>query len=177
MSRLLVSSIISSHYFLQFNAIIIIFTLLFFSELSYNLHLRPTGLSDCYGLRDRREGVELAVRIGNSIWIPLQVQYYIFDSFAGTEVIRGHSVEVVGNASPSEAKRAVICGDLLRGNIGIQFRWMGSAYFDRTIGEEFAKHDVWALSNVTASLITDSGNTVLVEDMFGSDTLKYVYSN
>lgn len=131
-------------------------------------------------MKERREGIELAIRIGSSsTWIPLQVHYFNIhppNEVAGTEVIRGHRAEVVGTMSSTEVKEAFICGDLLRGD-SIQFRWMGSAYIDITEGEFSTKHDVWALSNITASLVTDNRNTTLFEDMFGSETLKYVCTN
>jgi hypothetical protein len=122
---------------------------------------------------DRREGIELAIRSGNSsYWTPLQLHYYSHnDTFTGIEVIRGHSTEVTGNVLGIASKEVTVCGDLLRKQ-DVQFRWMGSAYFETPAGENVARFDSWALTNVTASLVTERGTVTLFEDTFGSEVLK-----
>lgn len=143
------------------------------SELSYELHLRPLGIGDCFGVARKLEVIEFSIRSGNSsAWTPLQLHYFDhLTSTTTTEVIRGNSAKVTSSPSTSVAKQVFVCGDLLSSKV-VQFRWMGSAYFDSSIGESLAKHDVWALSNVSASLVTESENITLFRDSFGSDVLK-----
>ncbi len=68
------------------------------------------------------------------------------------------------------AKQVSICGDLL-GTGEVQFRWMGTAFIDGA-GEMTESSDTWALSNVTANLITENDDVSLFEDSFGSEVLK-----
>ena len=143
------------------------------SEISYQLHQRPTyrGASGgCLGLRGELEGIELAIRTSNvSTWTPLQLHYYDSESNAtSSEVIRGHSVAVSGNTLVSVTKQVYICGDLLNTE-DVQFRWMGTAHLD---DDFLSVHDVWALSNVTANVVTENGTNVLFEDFFGDDVLE-----
>ena len=145
------------------------------SEISYQLHQRPTYLpgasGGCFGVRGEREGIELAIRTSNvSTWTPLQLHYSDpVSNSTSSEVIRGHSVAVSGNALVSVTKQAFICGDLLNTE-DVQFRWMGTAHLDPP--ESVSVHDVWALSNVTANAVTENGTNILFEDSFGDDVLE-----
>ena len=146
-----------------------------FSEISYQLHQRPTyrGASTsggCIGLRGEREGIELAIRTSSvSTWTPLQLHYYDSESNAtSSEIIRGHSVAVSGNTLESLTKQVYVCGDLLNTE-DVQFRWMGTAHLD---DDFLSVHNVWALSNVTANEVTANGINILFEDSFGDDVLK-----
>lgn len=148
----------------------------FCSEISYELHLRPAGATSCFGVAQEREGIEFAMRgssnSDSNSWVPLQLHYFtIANSTTGTKVIRGHTVRVTGSASPSVTRLVLACGSLLRTE-EVQFRWMGTAYFDSSMNEVQSKFDVWALSNVTANLVTKEKNVTLFEDLFGSDVLK-----
>lgn len=151
----------------------IIIHALCFSEISYQLHLRPggTGVADrCFGLLAEREGIELAMRSSSvSTWTALKLDYFNrTSSTTSMEVIRGHSVAVTGSTLDSVTKQVFVCGDLLNTN-DVQFRWMASAHLD---GDSLSIHDVWALSDVAANLVTENGTSVLFEDSFGNDVLK-----
>lgn len=109
----------------------------------------------------------------DATWAPLQLHYFASLGQANntsTEVIRGHPVSVTGSTLSSVTKQVFVCGELLVGAMDVQFRWMSSAYFGDDEGE--ANHDLWAMSNVTANLVTQNDTVSLFEDSFGSDVLK-----
>jgi hypothetical protein len=142
-------------------------------EISYQLHLRSRGsgtADNCFGLLGEREGVELAMRSSSvSTWTPLQLDFFDnSNDVTSMEVIRGHSVTVTGSTMNSVTKQVIVCGDLLNTQY-VQFRWMASAHLD---GDSLSIHDVWALSNVTANLVTENGTNSLFEDSFGDDVIE-----
>lgn len=128
----------------------------------------------CLGVAEEKEGIEFAMRgsSSDSTWTPLQLHYFaIAASNTSSKVIRGHTVPVTGSSIPSVTKQVFVCGNLLRTE-EVQFRWMGTAYFESLFRETLAKYDVWALSNVTANLVTENKNVTLFEDSFGTNVLK-----
>jgi hypothetical protein len=66
-------------------------------------------------------------------------------------------------------KQVIVCGDLLNTQY-VQFRWMSSAHLDDS--PPLSVRDVWALSNVTANLVTENGTNSLFEDSFGDDVIE-----
>lgn len=142
-----------------------------FSEISYQLHLRPNGrgVADrCFGLLGEREGIEFAIRSSSvGTWTALQLDYFDNTPATSMEVIRGHTATVTGSSSDSVTVQLFVCGDL--NTRDVQFRWMASAHLD---GDSLSIHDVWALSDVTANQVTENGTSVLFQDSFGSDVLK-----
>ena len=115
------------------------------------------------------EGIEFAIRTGtDENWIPLRLDYYNGPTSSQT-VIRGYTVTAMRHTADSVTLNVSICGNLLRNVRIVQFRWVGS------IGISVPEYlDVWALSNVSASVITNNSNQprVLFNDSFGSETLK-----
>ena len=89
-------------------------------------------------------------------WVPLRltVRNKTIDSIT-SEFIRGYNVETHHFSSSMVKQQVTICGEgLLPADTSIvQFRWMNS---DRHLP---GQHDIWALFNVTASLIDSYGDT------------------
>jgi hypothetical protein len=79
-------------------------------------------------------------------------------------------VTVTGSTSiQGVTKQVIVCGDLLNTQY-VQFRWMASAHLDDS--PPLSVRDVWALSNVTANLVTENGTNSLFEDSFGDDVIE-----
>lgn len=150
----------------------------FFSELEYQLVLDVNSSDvNCSGIRDIEESIELAFRnnmSSDSPWVPLWQSYYLGtgSSTMSHQTIRGYNVPSFGRSSPMVTERVIICGELLFTN-EVQFRWMGNAFLGDggSNGVRVSGH-MWALTNVTATLIKNETARVLFEDNFGVNTLK-----
>ena len=146
--------------------------MLTFRDISYELHLNPTG-SSCQGIQGEREGIEFAIRNSSEgRWTPLQFHYFGSSTTSSTKLIRGHNVRVTRSNEQSALKQVSICGELLCTS-DVQFRWLGTAYLSTSMTTRESL-DLWALSNVTATIFTanSSETKTLFSDSFGSDVLK-----
>ena len=108
------------------------------------------------------EAIEFAVRVNTSgvygPWVPLRLTWHINQansSIITSKFIRGYNVKAHRVSSHMVKQQVTICGeDLLPANASfVQFRWMNSDH------NQQEKHDIWALFNVTASLIDSYGDT------------------
>ena len=126
---------------------------------------------NCDGLRNEDESIEFAVRtssLSDAPWIPLQLHYYTTGGdVESTSSIRGYSVPTSGRTADTVTGSVDICGDLLQDANEVQFRWMGTAIFEKP-----GFNNMWALANVTANLIVGNGRSEIFGDIFGGDTLK-----
>ena len=106
-------------------------------------------------------------------WIPLQLTYDDTGDGGGPSdgiaTIRGYNVTAHLSKDEIVTESVHICGDLLHDVQEVQFRWMATSEFevDRRVSER-----MWALANVTASLINENESIPIFQDTFGSDTLK-----
>lgn len=147
----------------------------FFSDISYTLILDVSSVSDpvCDGIEEQDEAVEFAMRkdaSNNGIWIPLRLSYLVDGASTGLETfqtIRGYDVPVFGHSSSTVTEQVSICGDLLCTD-EVQFHWLANTETENGL----VRSDMWALSNVAATLVMDSQTVTLFEDTFGSAVLK-----
>ena len=131
--------------------------------MDYGLINHINGVGGCRGI-DNREPIEFAMRndtSGSGQWIPLQ----LLAEQQFTPVIRGYdlsdSVIIRRSTTGAEQNTVYICGDILR-TTEVQFRWMGTADFNRP------SRDMWALARVNVTLIYNyNTSTNIFYDGFG----------
>ena len=144
--------------------------------------------SQCGGSSRFNEAIEFAMRTSSSSdapWIPLQLTYDDTGDGGGPSdgiaIIRGYNVTAHLSEDKIVTESVHICGDLLHVVQEVQFRWMGTNYieFEREgskwswRGSRAVRKRMWALANVTASLVIKSETTqIILNDTFGQDTLK-----
>lgn len=133
--------------------------------------------STCDGPEGLPEAIEFAIRNNTSRdgrWIPLRLSYHENDTssnMSSIEVVRGY--QVLANKWPCFlfTEEVNICGDALLSD-EIQFRWMGTALPDGPDDRTVFRQDIWALSSVTATYITENETITLIQDIFDSSSLK-----
>ena len=131
--------------------------------------------STCDGPEGLPEAIEFAIRNDTSRdghWIPLRLSYYDNETFGSSiEIVRGY--QVLANKWPLFwfTEKVNICGDTLQSN-EIQFRWMGTAGPDAPDERTVFRQDMWALAGVTATYITENETNTLIQDHFGTGSLK-----
>ncbi len=132
--------------------------------MSYSLII-DTNVTGCRGPEGRLETIEFAMRTNTSTmfgpWIPLRLtlrRNNHNNNNYGISNLTTRGYEVVIHRVPqnltSVAQQVTICGEnLLPNNASeIQFRWMNSV-------NKLGNFDIWAIFNVTADLISSSGDT------------------
>ena len=106
-------------------------------------------------------------------WIPLQLTYGDNGGGGpsdGISTIRGYNVTAHLSGDKIVTESVHICGDLLHDVQEVQFRWMGT---NRVGNSGRVRQRMWALANVTASLVIESeAIQILLNDTFGQNTLK-----
>ena len=148
--------------------------------MSYQLVLDVSSSSDsqCGGRSRFSEAIEFAMRTSSSSdapWIPLQLTYDDTSDDGGPSdgiaTIRGYNVTAHLSSEDKIVTESVhICGDLLHDVQEVQFRWMGT---NRVGDGGRVRRRMWALANVTASLVIESeAIQILLNDTFGQNTLK-----
>ena len=120
--------------------------------------------SQCGGPEGLNETIEFAMRVNTSgvygPWVPLRLTWRGNVTNTSTEFIRGYAVKTHQVTSSIATQQVTICeGDLLPVDASqVQFRWMNTA-------DELGRHDMWALFNVTADVVsTSTGDTYRILD-------------
>ena len=127
--------------------------------------------SKCQGRIKFDEAIEFAMRTSSSSdapWIPLHLTYDS-DSNKKIATIRGYDVAAHKSGNEIVTESVHICGDLLHDVQEVQFRWMGTNHIG---GSGRVRQRMWALANVTASLVIENETIKILDDTFGQNALK-----
>ena len=151
----------------------------FFRDISYKLVLKVNSRDDkdCEGRIRFDEAIEFAMRTSSSSssdvpWIPFWLTYHETghgEPKNGMATIRGYNVTAHRSEDEIVTESVHICGDLLHDVQEVQFRWMGTNHVGKS---GTVRKRMWALANVTASLVIENETIQILNDTFGQITLK-----
>ena len=120
--------------------------------------------SECGGVNGMNEAIEFAMRTSSTSadpWIPVRLNYYSRGrNNTRDKNVRGYTVQAIH--TEDALQHVSICGSasLLENATEIQFRWMGTVMTKRG-------RDIWALSDVSATLFNDETRFEILEGSFG----------
>ena len=154
-----------------------------FSELTFDLEFSFDADTNCEGVDNIHEGVELSLRTlsegEKGEWIPLM--YYTVQSTisqpsfidlpllqtnaSGTFILRGYRVPFTLENEGRGSYNVSICGDEIIQN-PLQFRWLQTSYQENDVAR-----DTVLLDNVIIQVRNGSQYGVLLEDCFNSGSL------
>ena len=149
----------------------------FFRDISYKLVLNVKKNNDdkCEGRIRFNEAIEFAMRTSSSSdapWIPLWLTYHKSghgEPKNGMATIRGYNVTAHLSKEKIVTESVHICGNLLHDVQEVQFRWMATNDIG---GSRKVRKRMWALANVSASLVIENETIKILDDTFGQNTLK-----